>query len=131
MALACEPELLIADEPTTALDVTVQRKILLLLKSLQQRLGMSLLLISHDLNLVRSIAQRVCVMREGQIVEQADCETLFTAPQHPYSRLLLDAEPAGEALCSDGRFLPADQLKQRFTAQLQGRSPDEDRKSVV
>lgn len=60
MALACEPELLIADEPTTALDVTVQRKILLLLKSLQQRLGMSLLLISHDLNLVRSMAQRVC-----------------------------------------------------------------------
>jgi microcin C transport system ATP-binding protein len=85
MALACEP-LLIADEPTTALDVTVQRKILLLLKSLQQRLGMSLLLISHDLNLVRSIAQRVCVMHAGEIVEQADCETLFTAPQHPYSR---------------------------------------------
>ena len=103
MALACEPELLIADEPTTALDVTVQRKILLLLKSLQQRLGMSLLLISHDLNLVRSIAQRVCVMRAGEIVEQARCETLFTAPQHPYSRLLLDAEPAGEALPRDER----------------------------
>ncbi len=83
MALACEPELLIADEPTTALDVTVQRKILLLLKSLQQRLGMSMLLISHDLNLVRSIAQRVCVMKEGEIVEQAPCETLFSAPKHP------------------------------------------------
>ncbi len=103
MALACEPELLIADEPTTALDVTVQRKILLLLKSLQQRLGMSLLLISHDLNLVRSIAQRVCVMRAGEIVEQAACETLFTAPQHPYSRLLLDAEPSGDVLCADPR----------------------------
>ena len=103
MALACEPELLIADEPTTALDVTVQRKILLLLKSLQQRLGMSLLLISHDLNLVRSIAQRVCVMHAGEIVEQAECQALFSAPQHPYSRLLLDAEPAGDALCSEER----------------------------
>ena len=90
MALACEPELLIADEPTTALDVTVQRKILLLLKSLQQRLGMSLLLISHDLNLVRSIAQRVCVMKAGEIVEQAPCETLFTEPKHPYSCVLAE-----------------------------------------
>jgi microcin C transport system ATP-binding protein len=103
MALACEPELLIADEPTTALDVTVQRKILLLLKSLQQRLGMSLLLISHDLNLVRSIAQRVCVMKAGEIVEQASCETMFTAPKHPYSCLLLNAEPEGEALPRDER----------------------------
>ncbi|WP_092396101.1 ABC transporter ATP-binding protein [Pseudomonas sp. NFACC39-1] len=103
MALACEPELLIADEPTTALDVTVQRKILLLLKSLQQRLGMSLLLISHDLNLVRSIAQRVCVMKAGEIVEQAPCETLFSAPKHPYSCELLRAEPEGEALPRDER----------------------------
>ncbi|WP_367253118.1 ABC transporter ATP-binding protein [Pseudomonas sp. stari2] len=103
MALACEPELLIADEPTTALDVTVQRKILVLLKSLQQRLGMSLLLISHDLNLVRSIAQRVCVMKAGEIVEQAPCETLFTEPKHPYSCVLLNAEPEGEALPRDER----------------------------
>jgi len=116
MALACEPELLIADEPTTALDVTVQRKILLLLKSLQQRLGMSLLLISHDLNLVRSIAQRVCVMKAGESVEQADCETLFNQPQHPYSRLLLDAEPAGEALALDDNesVLQVDDLRVRF-----------------
>jgi microcin C transport system ATP-binding protein len=103
MALACEPDLLIADEPTTALDVTVQRRILTLLKHLQQRLGMSLLLISHDLNLVRSIAQTVCVMRAGEIVERAECETLFCQPRHPYSRLLLDAEPAGEALPRDER----------------------------
>jgi microcin C transport system ATP-binding protein len=103
MALACEPDLLIADEPTTALDVTVQRKILHLLKALQHRLGMSLLLISHDLNLVRSIAQRVCVMRAGEIVEQAECHALFENPQHPYSRLLIDAEPAGEALPRDER----------------------------
>ncbi|QLL16076.1 ABC transporter ATP-binding protein [Pseudomonas chlororaphis] len=116
MALACEPELLIADEPTTALDVTVQRKILLLLKSLQQRLGMSLLLISHDLNLVRSIAQRVCVMKAGQIVEQAPCETLFTAPKHPYSCVLLNAEPEGEALPRDERevVLQVDDLNVQF-----------------
>ncbi|MDI2590493.1 ABC transporter ATP-binding protein [Pseudomonas sp. N3-W] len=116
MALACEPELLIADEPTTALDVTVQRKILLLLKSLQQRLGMSLLLISHDLNLVRSIAQRVCVMKSGEIVEQATCETLFSAPKHPYSCVLLNAEPEGEALARDERenVLEVDDLRVRF-----------------
>jgi len=101
MALACEPQLLIADEPTTALDVTVQRRILLLLKELQQRLGMALLIISHDLNLVRTIAQRVAVMRGGRIVEQASCEQLFRAPQHPYSIELLNAEPGGHALCLD------------------------------
>ncbi|MGZ0701747.1 ABC transporter ATP-binding protein [Pseudomonas piscis] len=95
MALACEPELLIADEPTTALDVTVQLKILELLKQLQARLGMALLLISHDLNLVRRIAHRVCVMQKGRIVEQAPCEELFRAPQHPYTRELLAAEPSG------------------------------------
>ncbi|MCY1286252.1 putative ABC transporter ATP-binding protein YejF [compost metagenome] len=96
MALANEPELLIADEPTTALDVTVQLKILELLKDLQRRLGMSLLLISHDLNLVRRIAHRVCVMQRGTVVEQAPCEQLFQAPQHPYTRELLGAEPRGE-----------------------------------
>ncbi len=113
MALACEPQLLIADEPTTALDVTVQRRILLLLQSLQKRLGMSLLLISHDLNLVRSIAQHVCVMRAGEIVEQAACEQLFSAPQHPYSQLLLDAEPAGALLAEETRpeLLQVDGLK--------------------
>ena len=96
MALANEPELLIADEPTTALDVTVQLKILELLQELQARLGMALLLISHDLNLVRRIAQRVCVMQRGQIVEQSDCEALFSSPQHAYTRELLGAEPSGE-----------------------------------
>ncbi|WP_024645867.1 ABC transporter ATP-binding protein [Pseudomonas syringae] len=113
MALACEPELLIA----TALDVTVQRKILLLLKELQQRLNMSLLLISHDLNLVHSVAQRVCVMRAGEVVEQADCKSLFKSPQHPYSRLLLDAEPAGEPLPRDSRetVLQVDNLKVWFS----------------
>ncbi|WP_397452215.1 ABC transporter ATP-binding protein [Pseudomonas sp. NA-150] len=95
MALANEPELLIADEPTTALDVTVQLKILELLKELQARLGMALLLISHDLNLVKQIAHRVCVMQRGSIVEQASCEELFRSPQHPYTQILLGAEPRG------------------------------------
>ncbi|WP_027910722.1 ABC transporter ATP-binding protein [Pseudomonas sp. URMO17WK12:I4] len=96
MALANEPELLIADEPTTALDVTVQLKILELLKDLQARLGMAMLIITHDLKLVRRIAQRVCVMQQGELVEQADCETLFTQPQHPYTCELLAAEPDGD-----------------------------------
>ncbi len=101
MALANEPELLIADEPTTALDVTVQLKILELLKDLQARLGMAMLIITHDLKLVRRIAQRVCVMQNGELVEQADCETLFNTPQHPYTRELLAAEPDGEPVASE------------------------------
>ncbi len=96
MALANEPELLIADEPTTALDVTVQLTILELLKDLQERLGMSILLISHDLNLVRRVAHRVCVMRAGEIVEQASCAQIFKNPQHPYTQELLGAEPSGQ-----------------------------------
>ncbi|MCL7462020.1 ABC transporter ATP-binding protein [Pseudomonas sp. NW5] len=95
MALANEPEVLIADEPTTALDVTVQLKILDLLKELQARLGMALLLITHDLNLVRRIAHRVCVMQQGRIVEQGACDALFHAPQHPYTQELLGADPSG------------------------------------
>ncbi len=116
MALACEPLLLIADEPTTALDVTVQRRILALLKDLQKRLGMALLLISHDLNVVRSIAQRVAVMRAGQIVEQAECQTLFAAPQHAYTRQLLQAEPDGRALerAPAGNLLEVDGLRVWF-----------------
>jgi microcin C transport system ATP-binding protein len=93
MALANEPDLLIADEPTTALDVTVQAQIIALLKDLQKRLGMSLLFITHDLGIVRKIAQRVCVMKDGCIVEQGDVERVFTAPAHPYTRALLAAEP--------------------------------------
>lgn len=96
MALANEPDLLIADEPTTALDVTVQQQILELLRSLQARLGMALLLISHDLNLVKQIAQWVYVMRQGDIVEEGDTVQLFANPQHLYSRLLIEAEPSGQ-----------------------------------
>ena len=93
MALANEPDLLIADEPTTALDVTVQAQILALLKDLQKRLGMAMLFITHDLGIVRRLADTVCVMKEGKIVEQGPVEGVFTAPQHPYTRALLAAEP--------------------------------------
>jgi microcin C transport system ATP-binding protein len=93
MALANEPDLLIADEPTTALDVTIQAQILALLSDIQKRLGMSLLFITHDLGIVRKIASKVCVMKEGCIVEQGDVERVFTAPAHPYTCALLAAEP--------------------------------------
>jgi microcin C transport system ATP-binding protein len=93
MALANEPDLLIADEPTTALDVTVQAQILKLLKEIQQRLGMSMLFITHDLGIVRKIADKVCVMQYGKIVEQGPVERVFTAPEHAYTKALLAAEP--------------------------------------
>jgi microcin C transport system ATP-binding protein len=96
MALANEPDLLIADEPTTALDVTVQAQILKLLKDLQARLGMAILFITHDLGIVRKVADRVCVMKLGKIVEAGAVETVFKTPQHPYTRELLAAEPKGE-----------------------------------
>jgi microcin C transport system ATP-binding protein len=93
MALANEPDLLIADEPTTALDVTVQAQILKLLKDLQARLGMAMLFITHDLGIVRRIADRVCVMKDGKIVEANSAAEIFKAPQHTYTRALLAAEP--------------------------------------
>ena len=97
MALANEPDLLIADEPTTALDVTVQAQILKLLKELQGRLGMAMLFITHDLGIVRKIADRVCVMKDGKIVEENNAVDIFKSPQHPYTRALLAAEPRMQA----------------------------------
>jgi microcin C transport system ATP-binding protein len=96
MALANEPDLLIADEPTTALDVTIQAQILRLLRDLRDRFGMALLLITHDLGIVRKMADRVCVMTQGEIVEAGSTEEIFARPQHAYTRRLLEAEPRGE-----------------------------------
>jgi microcin C transport system ATP-binding protein len=95
MALANEPHLLIADEPTTALDVTVQAQILKLMKELQQRLGMAMLFITHDLGIVRKIADNVCVMLKGKIVEEGPVATVFDNPQHEYTQRLLASEPKG------------------------------------
>ena len=97
MALANEPELLIADEPTTALDVTIQAQILELLQDLQSKLGMGLLLITHDLQIVQKMAQNVCVMKDGEIVERGTGHGLFENPQHPYTQKLLAAVPSGNA----------------------------------
>ncbi len=117
MALANEPDLLIADEPTTALDVTVQAQIIALLKDIQSRLHMSLLFITHDLGIVRKIAQRVCVMKDGKIVEQGTVERVFSAPEHPYTQALLGAEPRPDPAPPQPNapiLLKTDQLKVWF-----------------
>ena len=114
MALANEPDLLIADEPTTALDVTVQAQILALLKDLQRDHGMAILFITHDLGIVRRMADRVCVMKQGEIVEQGLVEEIFERPQHAYTRALLAAEPKGvavEARLDAPVIVKADDLK--------------------
>jgi microcin C transport system ATP-binding protein len=101
MALANEPDLLIADEPTTALDVTIQAQILELLRDLQARMGMAMLLITHDLGIVRKMADDVCVMTRGEIVEQGPARKVFESPEHDYTKLLLAAEPKGAPLEAD------------------------------
>ncbi len=93
MAIACNPKLLIADEPTTALDVTIQAQILDLLRSLQQERGMALVLITHNMGVVSEMAQRVAVMYAGQIMEERSAQTLFSEPQHPYTEALMAAMP--------------------------------------
>jgi microcin C transport system ATP-binding protein len=117
MALANEPDLLIADEPTTALDVTIQAQILKLLKSLQAKYGMALLFITHDLGIVRKVADRVCVMTQGEIVEHGAVAEVFDRPQHPYTRHLLSAEPKGRPLAADPNapeIVRLDDLKVHF-----------------
>ena len=98
MSLANDPDLLIADEPTTALDVTIQAQILKLLRELQLERGMSMLLITHDLGIVRKVAERVCVMTDGEIVEQGNTEDIFERPRHTYTKHLLAAEPKGNPI---------------------------------
>jgi len=102
MALACQPRLLLADEPTTALDVTLRAQILDLLGELQQRNGMAVLLITHDLNLVRKFADRVAVMENGRIVEQGAVAEVFARPQHPYTRKLINSKPQRDGLAPAG-----------------------------
>ena len=98
MALANNPELLIADEPTTALDVTVQAEILELMAGFQKKLGMAMIFITHDLGIVKRIANRVYVMRKGEVVEEGETKTVFAKPKHEYTKALLDAEPSGRKL---------------------------------
>ncbi len=96
MALSCNPRLLIADEPTTALDVTIQAQILELMRDLRERIGMSILFITHDLSVIAEMADRVVVMYAGKLVEQADVVTLFHSPQHPYTQGLIGSRPSAD-----------------------------------
>lgn len=117
MALANNPDILIADEPTTALDVTIQAQILALLKKLQGELGMAILLITHDLNIVHRVADRVAVMKQGQIVEVGDTQKIFSHPEHPYTCALLDAEPKEKKtapIANAGEAITCEQLKVWF-----------------
>lgn len=118
MALANEPSLLIADEPTTALDVTVQKQVLELLQDVQKKLGMAILLITHDLTIVRRYANRVAVMEHGKLVEEQNTSALFASPNHPYTRKLLNAEPPEAPLAeskSEQPLLNVSNLDVRFT----------------
>ncbi len=120
MALANEPDLLIADEPTTALDVTIQAQILNLLRALQDEFGMAILLITHDLTIVRHVADRVCVMTQGKIVEEGNTAQIFEHPQHSYTQKLLHAQPKGAATARHAAaevVVKADDLKVWFPIQ--------------
>jgi microcin C transport system ATP-binding protein len=126
MALACQPRLLLADEPTTALDVTLRGQILDLLGELQQRNGMAVLLITHDLNLVRKFADRVAVMENGRIVEQGAVAEVFARPQHPYTRKLIDSKPqrdglaAASAAADAAVTMKAEQLRVAYPVPIPG-----------
>ncbi|MDX2113848.1 MAG: dipeptide ABC transporter ATP-binding protein [Alphaproteobacteria bacterium] len=117
MAIANKPDLLIADEPTTAVDVTIQKKILELLKELQQSMGMAILFITHDLTVVRRLCDRVAVMKQGELVEQGKVVDVFATPKHPYTQQLLASEPKGEAVATQAdapQLLSCRSLKVHF-----------------
>ena len=117
MALANDPALLLADEPTTALDVTIQAQVLALLKTLQQRIGMAMLLITHDLGIVRKMVDRVYVMRDGRIVEQGTVQAVFQSPKEHYTRHLIESEPGGEPMSAEAnaeRVIEATDIKVWF-----------------
>ena len=114
-ALLCEPALLLADEPTTALDVTIQAQILDLLADLRQRLSMSMVLVTHDMGVVARMADRITVMYAGRVCETADADTIFNAPQHPYTRALLESMPRIDHSYSGAR---------RVLPSIAGRPPD-------
>jgi oligopeptide/dipeptide ABC transporter ATP-binding protein len=114
-ALLCEPALLLADEPTTALDVTIQAQILDLLAELRQRLAMSMVLVTHDMGVVARMADRITVMYAGRVCETADAATIFNAPQHPYTRALLQSVPRIDHSYSGAR---------RVLPSIAGRPPD-------
>ncbi len=117
MALANEPDILIADEPTTALDVTVQAEILSLLKELQEKFGMAILFITHDLGIVHHFSDTVCVMKNGEIVEKGTTKEVFNSPKHPYTKMLLDSEPKGlkEPVGEDAKvLLKAENMNVKF-----------------
>jgi len=118
IALACDPKVLIADEPTTALDVTIQAQILELIKELRQKLGMAIIWITHDLGVIAEIADRVAVMYAGQIVEHAEVKELFANPQHPYTRALLETLPK------------MDEARAERLASIDGQPPSLDRAPV-
>ncbi|AYQ29455.1 MULTISPECIES: ABC transporter ATP-binding protein [unclassified Polaromonas] len=127
MALACQPRLLLADEPTTALDVTLRGQILDLLGDLQQRNGMAVLMITHDLNLVRKFADRVAVMENGRIVEQGPVAEVFARPQHAYTRKLIDSKPQRDGLAAadggadrDAPAMKADKLRVAYPVPIPG-----------
>jgi microcin C transport system ATP-binding protein len=129
MALANNPDILIADEPTTALDVTVQAQILELMQSIQEKLGMAILLITHDLTIVRKMADRVAVMQLGEIVEQGQTDHVFAAPEHPYTKKLLAAQPKGAPRpvpANAPLIMQADHIKVHFPIKkgLLGRTVD-------